>query len=244
MVVMVMMFVFFMLMMMVMPAAALGIVVMVMMMFVFFMLMMMVVPAAAIGIVVMMVMMFVLMVVPAAAIGIMVVMVMMFVLMLMVMMVMSAGLAPVSVVHRDIRFIRLRDCFNRLFQTFRLLCLDTQLLGLKYHDSLLHLRQLANLRLNLACTVCTAKIFHNIDFICHANPSCPYPTEYAVFKSEHMNTCSYVFYVLIIACFPCMSIDPHIFPHPNVEKFLKLFQIPSCVSIICGIINTVIQCVR
>ena len=244
MVVMVMMFVFFMLMMMVMPAAAIGIVVMVMMMFVFFMLMMMVVPAAAIGIVVMMVMMFVLMVVPAAAIGIMVVMVMMFVLMLMVMMVMSAGLAPVSVVHRDIRFIRLRDCFNRLFQTFRLLCLDTQLLGLKYHDSLLHLRQLANLRLNLACTVCTAKIFHNIDFICHANPSCPYPTEYAVFKSEHMNTCSYVFYVLIIACFPCMSIDPHIFPHPNVEKFLKLFQIPSCVSIICGIINTVIQCVR
>ena len=174
----------------------------------------------------------------------MVVMVMMFVLMLMVMMVMSAGLAPVSVVHRDIRFIRLRDCFNRLFQTFRLFCLDTQLLGLKYHDSLLHLRQLANLRLNLACTVCTAKIFHNIDFICHANPSCTYPTEYAVFKSEHMNTCSYVFYVLIIACFPCMSIDPHIFPHPNVEKFLKLFQIPSCVSIICGIINTVIQCVR
>ena len=212
----------------------------------------MVVPAATVGIMVVMVMMFVLMVVPAATVGIMVVMVMMFVLMvvpaaaigIMVMMVMSAGLAPVSVVHRDIRFIRLRDCFNRLFQTFRLLCLDTQLLGLKYHDSLLHLRQLANLRLNLACTVCTAKIFHNIDFICHANPSCPYPTEYAVFKSEHMNTCSYVFYVLIIACFPCMSIDPHIFPHPNVEKFLKLFQIPSCVSIICGIINTAIQCVR
>ena len=232
-----MMFVFFMLMMMVVPAAAIGIMVVMVMMFVFFMLMMMVMPAAALGIVVMVMMMFVffmlmMMVVPAAAIGI------------VVMMVMSAGLAPVSVVHRDIRFIRLRDCFNRLFQTFRLLCLDTQLLGLKYHDSLLHLRQLANLRLNLACTVCTAKIFHNIDFICHANPSCPYPTEYAVFKSEHMNTCSYVFYVLIIACFPCMSIDPHIFPHPNVEKFLKLFQIPSCVSIICGIINTVIQCVR
>ena len=234
MVMMVMMFVL-----MIVPAAAVGIMVVMVMMFVF-----MLMPAAAVGIVVVMVMMFVLMVVPAAAVGIVVMMVMVVMFVFMLMMVMSAGLAPVSVVHRDIRFIRLRDCFNRLFQTFRLLRLDAQLLGLKYHDSLLHLRQLANLRLNLACTVCTAKIFHNIDFICHANSSCPYPTEYAVFKSEHMNTCSYVFYVLIIACFPCMSIDPHIFPHPNAEKFLKLFQIPSCVSIICGIINTVIQCVR
>ena len=147
---------------------------------------MMVVPAAAVVIVVMMVMMFVLfllmmVVMPAAAIVIVVVM--MLVLFLLMMMVMvSAGLSPVSVVHRDIRFIRLRDCFNRLFQSFRLLRLDAQLLGLKHHDSLLHLRQLANLRLNLTCTVCTAKIFHNIYFICHANSSCPYPTEYAVFE--------------------------------------------------------------
>ena len=175
-------------MMVVMPAAAVVIVV-VMVMLMLFLLMMVVMPAAAIVIVVVMMMLvlflLMMMVMSAAAIVIVVVMVMvmMFVLFLLMMMVMvSAGLSPVSVVHRDIRFIRLRDCFNRLFQSFRLLRLDAQLLGLKHHDSLLHLRQLANLRLNLTCTVCTAKIFHNIYFICHANSSCPYPTEYAVFE--------------------------------------------------------------
>ena len=164
-----MMLMLFVLMMMVMPAAA--VVIVVVMMLVLFLLMMVVVPTAAVVIVVvMMLVLFVLM------------MVMLMFFLLMMMVVMSAGLSPVSVVHRDIRFIRLRDCFNRLFQSFRLLRLDAQLLGLKHHDSLLHLRQLANLRLNLTCTVCTAKIFHNIDFICHTNSSCPYPTEYAVFE--------------------------------------------------------------
>ena len=176
---MMVMLMLFLLMMVVMPAAAIVIVVM-MVMLMLFLLMMVVMPAAAVVIVVMMVMLMLMMVVvPAAAVVIVVVMMLMFFLL---MMMVSAGLSPVSVVHRDIRFIRLRDCFNRLFQSFRLLRLDAQLLGLEHHDSLLHLRQLANLRLNLTCTVCTAKIFHNIYFICHANSSCPYPTEYAVFE--------------------------------------------------------------
>ena len=241
-VVMVMMLVLFMLMMVVMPTAAVVIVIVMVMMLVLFMLMVVVMPAAAIVIVVVMVMMLVLfvlmmVVMSTAAIVIVVMMVMMLMLFILMMVVMmSAGLFAVTIMHGDVRLIGLCDLFNRLFQPFRLTRLDAQLFGLEYHHRFFYLRQPANLRLNLARTVCTAKIFHNIDFICHANSSCPYATEYAVFKSEHMNTCSYVFvchYYSILSVYVNRSLL-------KTAKVFKTFVNPIFAQTICGIINTVI----
>ena len=215
------------------------------MMLVLFVLMMVVMPAAAIVIVVVMVMMLVLfvlmmVVMSAAAVVIVVVMVMLMLFVLMMMVVMSAGRFAVTIMHGDIRLIGLCDLFNRFFQSFRLTRLDAQLFGLEYHHRFFYLRQPANFRLYLARTVCTAKILHNIDFICHANSSCPYATEYAVFKSEHMNTCSYVFVCHYYSILSVYVNRPPMISLFKTAKLFKTFVNPIFAQTICGIINTVI----
>ena len=61
--------------------------------------------------------------------------------------------------HSYIRFKGLRNRFNLLFQSFRLVGFHPQLFCGKHHDRFLYLRQLSDLFLYLAGTMRTAKVF-------------------------------------------------------------------------------------